>query len=274
MIDIAGLADGLREEAPGFWVAADTEEVSFPVGGHRACLAVEESSFWFNHRNACITAIVRRWPPTGPVFDVGGGNGYVSAGLNAAGYPAVLVEPGRDGAENGRRRGLPCVVCATVGTARFRAGRLPAVGLFDVLEHIDDDLGFLRDLHAALEPGGRLYLAVPAHRWLWSIDDVVAGHFRRYTERTLARVVAAAGFEVDFVSYYFAMLPLPVLLVRSIPSLLRLRKARPAQPDRDHTAPGGTAGRLLDRLLARERTRLETGRVRFGSSVILAAHRP
>jgi 2-polyprenyl-3-methyl-5-hydroxy-6-metoxy-1,4-benzoquinol methylase len=50
-----------------------------------------------------------------------------------------------------------------------------------VLEHIDDEQAFLREIRRCLAPGGRIYLSVPAGRWLWSDDDVQAGHFRRYT---------------------------------------------------------------------------------------------
>ena len=49
-------------------------------------------------------------------------------------------------------------------------GRVPPLGagyslvsLFDVLEHIDDDLGTLRHTESILEPGGFLVLTVPAH---------------------------------------------------------------------------------------------------------------
>jgi hypothetical protein len=65
-------------------------------------------------------AILRRFPPPGMLFDVGGGNGFVAAALERAGWQTVVVEPGRRGAENARARGLSRVVCATTDTAGKR----------------------------------------------------------------------------------------------------------------------------------------------------------
>lgn len=47
--------------------------ISYPEGGHAVCREVEDSSFWFAHRNRCIVAAVERMPPCGPILDIGGG---------------------------------------------------------------------------------------------------------------------------------------------------------------------------------------------------------
>jgi hypothetical protein len=49
--------------------------------GDSDCFALEDSSFWFAHRNACLLAVLRQFPTIGPFFDVGGGNGFVAAAL-------------------------------------------------------------------------------------------------------------------------------------------------------------------------------------------------
>jgi hypothetical protein len=51
----------------------------------------------------------------------------------------------------------------------------------EVLEEIGDGSRFARKIRRCLVPGGRVYLTVPAGNWVWSDDDVQAGHFRRYT---------------------------------------------------------------------------------------------
>ena len=71
---------------------------------------------------------------------------------------------------------------------------MAGAGLFDVLEHIPDDAGSLGGVHRLLAPGGgRLYLTVPAYPWLWSPEDELSGHCRRYTLAGLRRVVERAG---------------------------------------------------------------------------------
>jgi SAM-dependent methyltransferase len=272
-LDPTRLADNLVPAEPGLWVsrtAAST--VSYPEDGSAACLAIEDGSFWFRHRNRCIVDLVRRFPPAGAVWDLGGGNGYVSRGLAEAGFEVALLEPGRAGADAARRRGLSTVVCATFEDARFRDGSLAACGLFDVLEHVADDGSFLTLLHHALAPGGRLYLTVPAHPWLWSDNDRHSGHLRRYTEPGLRALLAARGFRVDWSSPFFGPLVLPIFLLRSLPGRFgRARAGDSARTARQH-APGGPAPALLGRLLEREARRLAAGgRVAVGSSLLVAA---
>ena len=93
-----------------------------------------------------------------------------------------------------RSRGLDPVVCATLEEAGLRPESLDAVGLFDVVEHIRDEVGFLRTVRQTLCHGGRLYLTVPAFRALWSSEDDLVGHHRRYTLGAVAeRRVLAIG---------------------------------------------------------------------------------
>jgi SAM-dependent methyltransferase len=68
------------------------------------------------------------------------------------------------------------------------AARFDAILYIDVLEHIEDDRGELRQAAARLKPGGLLIVLAPAHQWLYTAFDRAIGHFRRYTKRTLAAV--------------------------------------------------------------------------------------
>lgn len=259
----------------GYWVAPYKTPVSYPAEGNGFCFGLEEGSFWFRHRNAVLADMVSLFPPGGPIFDIGGGNGFVAKGLEAMGFPCVLVEPGPEGAANGVRRGLQSVVCATLEGANFRPGIIGAAGLFDVVEHLEDDTAFLRNLHSLMKPGGRVYLTVPAFQMLWSSEDDFAGHHRRYSMRTLTESLTQSGFEVEYISYFFWLLTLPVFLLRTIPTLLGLRKGKPTENHaREHSAGSGLLGRLLDAALNLERSRMRRGRqMPFGGSCLAVARR-
>jgi SAM-dependent methyltransferase len=69
--------------------------------------------------------------------------------------------------------------------------------LLNVLEHVRDDVGALRNLAAALRPGSRVVIQVPAHGWLYGEADRALGHVRRYGEAGLRRTMAAAGLAVE-----------------------------------------------------------------------------
>lgn len=270
------IADNLTYDPRGFWTVGTGRSVSCPDWWHDFHLGFEDTSFWFRHRNRVITAAVRTFPLSGgPLADVGGGNGYVAAGLERAGIPTVLIEPSQAGVLNACRRGLRAVVCATAEEAGVRDGCLGGVGLFDVVEHTADDVGFLAALRRTLAPGGRVYVTVPAFQNLWSAEDERLGHFRRYTLRTLTGAVTRAGFRVEYATYFFWLLPLPVFLMRTLPTRLGLRRSfAPGLFRREHVDYTGVVGRAVERVLAAElRTIARKGRVPCGGSCLVVGRR-
>jgi hypothetical protein len=91
------------------------------------------------------------------------------------------------------------------------------VALMDVIEHIEDDRGFLAELVDRLEPGSRLLVTVPALASLWSDWDVALGHYRRYDKRGLRRVVAGLPLR-EIESSYLHPEMLPLAWVRKLRS--------------------------------------------------------
>jgi SAM-dependent methyltransferase len=273
-MDILAASSSLIAGDDGIFRSVRQASVSYAEDGHDRCFGVEDGSFWFRHRNDCIAAVVGAHPPPGgAVLDLGGGNGFVAQRLLAEGHDVVLLEPGAVGARNARvHRALPHVVCATLEDAAFRAGSFGAVGMFDVIEHVEDDRAFLEQVRALLAPGGRLYLTVPCHSWLWSRADIDAGHFRRHTLASLATMLGGT-FRIDYASYFFAPLVLPQLLLRAIPHRLGLdRRSAVLTTEAEHGGGDGLVVRTIERLLEREATRIgQQQRIRFGASALLAA---
>jgi len=76
-----------------------------------------------------------------------------------------------------------------------------AIVCLNVLEHIEDDSGTLRQFRNALKPGGRLLLIVPAHPALYGSMDAMAGHFRRYTRRALGGRLRDTGYQIRKMRY-------------------------------------------------------------------------
>jgi glycosyltransferase involved in cell wall biosynthesis len=67
----------------------------------------------------------------------------------------------------------------------------------NVVEHVQDDVGALRNVWNVLEPGGRAIVLVPCGPKLYGSLDEVLGHFRRYTHEQLVVVAQQAGFRVE-----------------------------------------------------------------------------
>jgi SAM-dependent methyltransferase len=184
----------------------------------------------------------------------------------------VFDQPGIDGALAPHAPGVDPVICATLEDASIRPGSVAAAGMFDVLEHIEDENAALSQVGKLLTSGGRLFLTVPAYSFLFSSDDHAAGHFRRYTISRLARALAKAGFRTEFASYMFAPLPPAVLVLRTLPSLLGFRHGE--NPDRaaSEHAPRGLAARLMQYALDAEYRRIAAGRtIPVGGSCLCVA---
>lgn len=209
----------------GIWYSKKNTIISYPDDGNDNCLILEESSFWFRHRNNCITEAIKKF--SSPViFDVGGGNGYVSKGMADAGFKVVLLEPGERGVQNAKKRGIENIICSTLENTGFCPKTIPSIGMFDVLEHIENDLNFLSYIKDLLILNGRLYITVPAYWFLWSLDDDATGHFRRYTIRQLSKKLKSIGFEIEYSTYFFSILPLPIFFFRTLPNKLGLKKSK------------------------------------------------
>ncbi len=250
-------------------------EVSFPADGHEACFRVEDDSFWFTHRNACILAALKREGVGGPLVDVGGGNGVVSLALQRAGIETVLVEPGPAGAENARRRGLTNVICAPLDEAGLAPASFPSAGLFDVAEHVADDAALLADVRQILRQDGVLCVTVPAHAWLWSDEDELAGHHRRYTLRSLSDTLSATGFQVRYATYFFAPLTAPVFVLRSLRRRIGRRSVEVVAKgaERQHVTDALTR-RAIQAALAPEVLWIRAGRrISVGTSCLAIARK-
>ena len=276
MVDIQSISTGLNLGDDGIWYSQENQDITYPLEGNENTFAVEDHSFWFRHRNNCIRSIVETYPPRDKetIFDIGGGNGFVSLGLSNAGFDVVLLEPGSVGALNAKKRGLKNVICATTDTAKLKQHSLPAVGLFDVIEHIEDDLEFLLSIRDLMKKGGRLYLTVPSYSLLWSGEDVLAGHYRRYSLEGISKLLESAGFHVEFSSYIFRFLPIPIFLFRTLPYKIGLSKAEinVEKVSRDHVRKSGTIARILSSILHPEIMNLNHKRaMRFGGSCLVVA---
>ena len=80
-------------------------------------------------------------------------------------------------------------------------GQHSAAVSYNVLEHIEDHVGALRTMRDLVRPGGNVVLVVPAFPFAMSPVDVMTGHVRRYTRRTVRAVMDAAGLEIRKLHY-------------------------------------------------------------------------
>lgn len=147
------------------------------------------------------------------LVEVGAGTGSFSELLlERAPESLTLVEPSREmfGVLAGRARAWAAgadvsalgEVFPAVAEEVRRARRPDSIIYVNVLEHVPEDEAELRAVWRTLDKGGRVFIFVPAFRWLYGGFDRRVAHVRRYGKRELEAKCAAAGFRV-LKSVYF-----------------------------------------------------------------------
>ena len=97
------------------------------------------------------------------------------------------------------------------------AGRHDLVLLLDVLEHVQDDRTFLREIaQQRMEAGGRILISVPAWQGLFTSHDTFLHHFRRYSPQQARAVIEGAGLRIEASGGLFHSLLLPRLAARVV----------------------------------------------------------
>jgi SAM-dependent methyltransferase len=219
---------------------------------------LETKHWWFRARARILHQLVRTLVPPGDgqmVLEAGCGTGGTLA-VFSDDYSCCGVDPSDVAIALARKR---------FAKMEFRCGRVPedvmdlrgrvrAVLLLDVLEHLEDDAGFLRRLMGCVAGGAYLVITVPADMRLWSPHDENYGHFRRYGPDTLAR--AFSGLPVTPVlSAYFNSRLYPVVRVVRAFNVLRHRPSGSAGADL--FLPPGWLNHWLENIFAGEGEVLE-----------------
>ena len=106
--------------------------------------------------------------------------------------------------------------------------------LLDVLEHVEDDVGLLREYANKVPLGAEFLISAPAFQSLWSSHDIFLEHKRRYRLNQLENVVIEAGLKVTSGAYYFgAVFPLAAT-IRIANRLLRQERGATKSHLRQH----------------------------------------
>jgi len=164
------------------------------------------------------------------LFNIGCGGGYFNQLAAGFGLEIAACEPERNAFELAKQFAPASCEVYNCGLQEFRekvGGDADFIVMHDVLEHIYDDIDAAERLSTLLRPGGLAVLSVPALQSLFGSHDQELGHYRRYTKRSLRKVLGPY-FDIKKLQY-FGMLSIPIVLYFS---KLR-RKPYPATASRN-----------------------------------------
>ena len=224
---------------------------------------IENNHWWFAARRKILIAYLLHRIDTSQrlkLLDIGCGTGAILAEALQY-FDAYGLDASAQAVKFCQRRGLSKLFVGNLD--EYPGGkRFDIITLLDVIEHIDDDLGVLKQAYGRLNNNGHILITVPAYQWLWSSHDVVNHHKRRYTRQQLSAVVANAGLHVDHATYFNTLL-FPVALLRRVFA----RAANKQQAD-DFQIPSGPVNAALRGIFRLEQSVVPYATIPFGLSVL------
>jgi SAM-dependent methyltransferase len=175
----------------------------------------ENNHFWFTNRNNRIIFLVKKYLIKPFNFlEIGCGTGFVIERLKKEFEESTFLgtEYYNKGLEFAIIRNPKIQFLQTDARKIPFSGEFDAIGAFDVIEHIEEDVEVFKQMNKALKNNGVIFVTVPQHKFLWSHIDEISFHKRRYTRKELLEKVQNSGFEVlDINSFTSLLLPFMII---------------------------------------------------------------
>jgi SAM-dependent methyltransferase len=186
---------------------------------------VEGFHWWFTGRRKLLKSLLYQLclPSRSVALDIGCGTGSNLRALGSRGLKAIGLDRSIHALALARQKIKFSFINGDLDNLPIRPNSIGLIVAMDVLEHLEDDMKAIHELHQALQGGGILILTVPAFKFLWGIQDVVTGHKRRYSRQEIMEKLSHEGFEVLKSSYFNFFLFFPILFARRLIRLFGLR---------------------------------------------------
>ena len=259
--------EGFKCFAPDMAIKND----GFDPQGFRFLMENEDKHFWFRERNQIILwAIKEFFPKNRVLLEIGCGTGYVASAIEKN-FPNFKVYGSEIFIEGLKHASLRL---KKEQLFQLDARRIPfdnvfdIIGMFDVLEHIDEDERVLEQIHKSLKPKGGIIITVPQHKFLWSKVDDYSCHKRRYNKKELKEKLFKAGFRVNYMTSFVTLL-MPILVASRITNSLK----KDCCPSKEFILPQAINSILaatlkIEQLFIRKKVSLP-----FGGSLLAIAHK-
>ncbi|MEZ4489164.1 MAG: class I SAM-dependent methyltransferase [Cyanobacteriota/Melainabacteria group bacterium] len=241
---------------------------------------LEEEHFWFVVRNERICRLIKSTLPgykNAQFLEIGSGTGNVLGYLFDNGFENLTgYEVEESGLEISRQR-FPQINFEynNLLDSDTKTRQFDAIGMFDCIEHFESEELPLANARKMLRPGGKLYITVPAHDFLWSMIDELFGHYRRYTKKDLEKVLVNGGFSSIQQVYFMApLVPLAIIhrKLKPLPDVVSEEEIE-ALLNRETSIPHPLVNKIMRGLARLEHNLMGMNDLSFGGSILAVATR-
>ena len=233
---------------------------------------VEDTHWWFVGRRAILETFLRQIcsslvarHSSLRILDVGCGTGANLEMLSQFGS-AEGVDVSDEALDFCRQKGLT-VQKGLAETLPFDDESFEITTALDVIEHLDDDVAGLKEMHRVTKTGGYSLFFVPAFMWLWGVQDDISHHRIRYTRKQIIERIEKAGFKVKRATYANFTFFAPVLGGRTLMKLTGIK------PESENNINISALNGLFGKIFSAERFWLKNLDFPFGVSIVVVARR-
>lgn len=232
-----------------------------------------ENHFWYKARrellNNLFGLVFKDYNNNRLILEIGCGTGYQILALQKWGRVEGL-DINSQAIAVAKKNGLN-VYLGDIENMEISKDNYEAICLFDVLEHLKDDISVIQKAYVSLKKEGTLFLTVPAFDFMFSDHDRAMEHFRRYDRKEILQILTDNGFKIIKNGYWNCLLFPGVLAVRLFKNFLHLFiKKNSYNPESAH--PQSLLNELLYRILIFENFLIKSGaRLPFGLSIFIVA---
>lgn len=179
---------------------------------------VEKDHWWWRVRRLLVKQLLKEYfKKTGAevkILDLGCGIGQTSKMLE--GYGEVYsLDASAEAVRYCREIGLKNVLSGDAENLPFADDAFDLVVALDVLEHVQNDAAAVKEIRRVLKKNGLFVCFVPALRALWSEQDEILKHFRRYDKKSFSGLFAG-GWITEKISFFNFFLFFPVFVWRTV----------------------------------------------------------
>jgi len=243
---------------------------------YRQFYEIERSHWWFVGMREICSTLLKQVRGSCEIkslrsLDVGCGTGLWTAELEQGGRVCGL-DYSAEALRFCQKRGLKNLIRATGTSMPFIKDSYDTITALGVIEHLEDDKGFLAEVFRVCAPSGYVLLLTSSYEFLWSRHDEIVHHKRRYTCRQLQSLLAASGFETVRISYVNTILFIPILITRLIQRFLSEKEETEGSPDL--FVPPRILNRILFRVLWLEARLMSICSYPFGVGIVVLARKP
>jgi ubiquinone/menaquinone biosynthesis C-methylase UbiE len=185
----------------------------------------ELNGFWYRVRRSMIHYFIKKYFPLREnitILDLGCGMGALTKELMVYG-DVYGLDFSSESIKFCKERGLNNVFQGDATNIPFDDQKFDIVLSLDVLEHIQDHDKAVKEVKRVLKQNGLFIAFVPAFMSLWSVNDDLSEHKRRYTKRELNNVIINNGFTVKRSSYFNTVLFIPIFLIRKFNNIFKIK---------------------------------------------------